>query len=527
MSGFPVDPGDDPEADERAFGLPERFRLNVASSYVRTGTTAIISLGLTPFLITSLGTDAFGIWIVSRLADLVSRGILEFGFAAATTKYVAEYKALGEHERLRGSIATSFWLLAALGVIAFVLGLGFAALFPDLFNISESLRESSQLLVVIVAVDLAVAIPGDAFSAGAGRAPTLRPDEWNLRGHWRRAGDRDCDRADRRRGPRTAWTRNRLDQPHRSTVAVPTDEASDPRAQPLAPSHRSTIPEAVRGLSAWLGVGQVSFLVLNRVDTMIVGAVVGVAAAGIYSVGQKLAQTIGQLSQPVAEVFYPHSSKLTAQRDHAGLRHSLVTERASSWPSPRRLALRSPCSRSPDRILVGTGFEEAATVVAFLAGTVAIWAVTNTGIAILMGSRKGTRARLIRAGEAVLNFALSITLASLIGLQGVALATLIAAAVANLGLLLPYVCRTTGVGLASFAGRLLLAHLPAAAGSLAVGLALARAIPATIPAVLAAAVLVLCTYVAILAMTGMQRAERRALLAPIRAVWARRNGRHA
>ena len=164
------------------------------------------------------------------------------------------------------------------------------------------------------------------------------------------------------------------------------------------------------GLSAWLGVGQVSFLVLNRVDTMIVGAVVGVAAAGIYSVGQKLAQTIGQLSQPVAEVFYPHSSKLTAQRDHAGLRHSLVTGTRIQLAVAAPLALTLAVLAKPGiESWVGTGFEEPPRCVAFLAGTVTISAVTNTGIAILMGPGRAREPGLIRAEEAVLNFALSIT----------------------------------------------------------------------------------------------------------------------
>ena len=101
-------------------------------------------------------------------------------------------------------------------------------------------------------------------------------------------------------------------------------------------------------------------------------------------------------------------------------------------------------------------------MVAFLAGTVAIWAVTNTGIAMLMGTRGHASPGLIRAGEALLNFALSMTLASIMGLEGVALATLIAAVVANLGFLLPYVCRDTGVRLSSLMTPLLLAHLPAA-----------------------------------------------------------------
>src|SRR5436190_42665 len=86
--------------DHRIVSLPRRFRRNVSTGYLKTGSSALITLVMTPVLIAGLGTEAFGIWIVIGSLALY-REILQFGFSTATPKYVAEYAALDDQERRR------------------------------------------------------------------------------------------------------------------------------------------------------------------------------------------------------------------------------------------------------------------------------------------------------------------------------------------------------------------------------------------------------------------------------------------
>jgi len=58
------EPAKKPEPEHRIVSLPRRFRRNVSTGYLKTGSTALITLVMTPVLITGLGTEAFGIWIV-------------------------------------------------------------------------------------------------------------------------------------------------------------------------------------------------------------------------------------------------------------------------------------------------------------------------------------------------------------------------------------------------------------------------------------------------------------------------------
>ncbi len=467
--------------------LPRRFRRNVSTGYLKTGSTALITLVMTPVLITGLGTEAFGIWIVVGSLALY-REILQFGFSTATPKYVAEYAALDDQERLRSSIATAFWMLAIPGAVALVLGLGLAAVFPQLFHVSSGLQGQTQVLVLIIAIDFALAIPTDAFGGvlvGLQRYDLLNTTLITV----------NVAQA-------IAWAvvivaGGGLVPLGASTVAISLlgqlwrYRVARRLVPGLSISPRSVDRKLVRpftGLSVWYAVQNVATLVLNRIDTIVVGIVLGVAAAGVYAVGQKFTLAIGQLLTPVSTVFFPHSSELSAQRDTAGLRRSLLTGTRILLAVAAPFALTLAILAGPlIQAWVGSGFDGAVPVVIFLAGAVSIWAVSETGLVMLEGDGRIRVPALIRASEAVLNFGLSLTLAHLIGLKGVALGTLLAAAAANLLVFIPHMCRQFGLELRVFAGSLIAAHAPPAATALAVGWLVTRADPSTVPALAAAA----------------------------------------
>jgi len=50
------------------------------------------------------------------------------------------------------------------------------------------------------------------------------------------------------------------------------------------------------GLSVWFAVIDIALILLVRIDVVVVGLAVGVAAAGVYAVGQKLVLAIHQLT---------------------------------------------------------------------------------------------------------------------------------------------------------------------------------------------------------------------------------------
>lgn len=492
--------------------LPIRYRRNVRSAYLTTAVIAVAALVTTPILARELGKEGFGIWVLVGSFALYLE-LLEFGFGKAAPKFVAEYAARGDERGLRATIATSFWILAALGSVAAVTGAVVAALFPSMFGISPELAGAAQILILLVLLDLAISIPSDTFGGvlmGLQRfylvnttlvvVTILQAVAWIVvllnGGGLVALGVVTVVLSLGGQLARFLLARRYVPQ---ASVA--------PRLVDRALARRFT------GLSVWFFVLDMSRVVVIRVDTIVVGLVVGVPAAGVYAVGQRLTLALEQLIEPLTKSFFPHSSTLAADGDREGLRRSLVvgTRLSLAIAAPIALSLAFLAEPLLDLWLgADSGFGDAAVVVVLLAAAVAIGALTRTGLLMLQGVGQVRVPALIVAGEALLNLTLSVVLAREMGLQGVALGTLIAVVVANLGVLYPFMCREFGVPIGELSATLARAHLPALAVAGAAGWLISGLDPSGI-VVLVAAPAVGLAYVAVFWFTGLSSDERRDL----------------
>lgn len=502
----------------RAAGpLPRRFGRNLTSGWARIVTQVAIAIVTTPILVHGLGKAEYGIWALA-LSLVLYLELFEFGLGTATVKYVAEHEALGDRERTRRAIATSFWTLLVLGLGALALGILIALAFPVLFDVSAESERAAQLLILLVSLDLAVSIPSDTFG-------------------------------------NTLLALQRFDLINATLIAVLVAQAVAwvivlalggglvalgvvtvalslvgqlsrflivKRLLPdVSVSPRYLDRKLVRplvGLSAWYALAETSTLAIARLDTVVVGLVIGVPEAAVYAVAQKLAFLVDQVIRPMLRMFFPHSTELAARHDRRALGEAISAATRVSLAIAGPLALALALLAEPVlRVWVGSGFAEGANVVVFLCAAAAIAALGGPGFLMLQGAGYARRPALLSTAEAALNLTLSVILGNRMGIEGVALATLIAASVVQVGLLLPYIGRVFGVLPLSLLGTLGRAHLPAALVALAVGLLLRRTDVSGLAEVLGAAAAVGGAYLATLAVTGLDRAERRVALGYLRA----------
>jgi O-antigen/teichoic acid export membrane protein len=488
--------------------LPIRYRRNVVSSYLTTGVIAVAALVTTPILARGLGPEGYGIWVLVASFALYLE-LLEFGFGKATPKFVAEFAARGDDAGVRATIATSFWILAVLGSIAAIVGAIVAALFPSIFGVSSDLRTAAQILILLVLVDLAVSIPSDTFGGvlmGLQRfylvnvtlvAVTIaQAIAWTivlaLDGGLVALGIVTV--ALSLSGQLARYLLARRHVPNASVR---------PRDVDRAMGRRFTT------LSVWFFVLDMSKVVLVRLDTVVVGIVVNVAGAGVYAVGQRLTLALEQLIEPLTKSFFPHSSSLSAAEDREGRRRSLMLGTRLSLAIAAPIALAMAFLAHPLlRLWLGSGFDDAAEVVVLLSASVTTTALTRTGLLMLQGVGDVRIPALITSGEAMLNLVLSVILAHAMGLKGVALGTLIAVLVANVGCFYPYMCRQFGLPIGTLSISLARAHVPALVLAGAVGWAISSADPTGV-VVLAGAFAIAAVYVGVFSFTGLAPDERR------------------
>lgn len=497
--------------------IPSRFRRNVASNYLNTATLTVVALVGTPILVRGLGQTEYGIWVLVG-STAAYFDLFNLGFGRASVKYVAEYHARGDHERVRRTLATAFLLLAVPAALALAAGVGLAFAIPHLFDIPPRLHGATTILVILISVDVAFSLATDV--SGGALTALQRYDILNatiiavlvLQ--------------------TTAWAV--LLALGYGIVALGVATAALGLAGQLARLilARRLIPGAslaprlfdrslvrpLAGLSWWMAVADAGRLVIARTDTIIVAAVVSVPAAAVYAVGQKLALLAARAVLAASQMFYPHASHLAATDDQDGLRRLLVrgTHIVMGIAIPISVVLGILAGPAIDA-WVGPKFEAARLVVVFLAGATVAKALTDTAMNVLRGTGRPKPHAVIVVAEAAANFALSVALGVTLGIAGVALATLIAAAVTNLFLLLPYTCRRFGVSLSGLITDIVRAHaLPAAAAAVVGVYAVGRDESPGLVRVVLWGTAMLAAYAVAYGATSLEATQRRGLLTRVR-----------
>jgi len=107
-----------------------------------------LSLLLTPYLLSRLGAELFGVWV---LIDALVRtiGLMDLGFGTSFVKHVAEYDARGDREGVSGvfSAGMVFYAAVALSIILVAFfGMGSILAF---FTIPAGLKESTRAVFVV------------------------------------------------------------------------------------------------------------------------------------------------------------------------------------------------------------------------------------------------------------------------------------------------------------------------------------------------------------------------------------------
>ena len=147
--------------------MKQSLIFNTLLNAVGTGWAFLISLALTPFLIHTLGKEAYGAWILATSFSIVSGylSLLDFGFQTSLVKFVAEHHARRENDALNQVVSAALCLFGSLGALAAILLTVFAEAFMTrVFNIPLELVGETRWLLYLLAVQVFFEFPGLVFS---------------------------------------------------------------------------------------------------------------------------------------------------------------------------------------------------------------------------------------------------------------------------------------------------------------------------------------------------------------------------
>lgn len=137
-----------------------RVLINSLYNIIGNALTIIIAFFLTPFMISHLGKEAYGIW--STIGQIFSYSyLLNIGFSASMTRYGSMAATQNNHQYMNNlvSTATAFYGFGATIIVIFTLC--FSPFFPNLFHISpEHSREGFITMLTVGLVTAATMFMG-------------------------------------------------------------------------------------------------------------------------------------------------------------------------------------------------------------------------------------------------------------------------------------------------------------------------------------------------------------------------------
>ena len=132
----------------------EKFIRNLLSNWAGMILGLLISFLLAPYVVRKLGNTYYGVWNI--IMDMTGYlGLLEMGVRQSIIRYVAKYRAVDDMDSLNRITSSAFSIYGVTSLVAAVISLGLAALFPYLVTVSTGTIPVARWVIVITGLNVA------------------------------------------------------------------------------------------------------------------------------------------------------------------------------------------------------------------------------------------------------------------------------------------------------------------------------------------------------------------------------------
>jgi O-antigen/teichoic acid export membrane protein len=438
-------------------GLPQNLGRNVAVNYLAVVAISITALVTTPILLHHLGADAFGVYALAG-SVVAYLQLFDMGFGAATIRQVAA-DAYRRPAGVIRTINTNFFALSWLGLLALFIGLFVAVISPTFFHVGGDLAHETVITFAILAIALAISIPFDTLG---GVIQAHQRFDWlslcNVSVTVLAAAG-GCAAVVLGYGLIGAAIAS-------AVAALLLHFFRWWLVRKLVPGVRLSLRlvdrTRLRGSareSGWFLIRDMTDLVINQADLVVVGMMLGPKQAAVYAVGLKLAQISRRAMKPLSQVFFPHASTLANNNEKHRLSLLLMDGTRVSLAIAVPIALVLTIMAQPLLSAWGVSRDleselgQTIAVLVLLAGARGLTAITDTAWWLLAGAGWIRVTAAVAVVESVVNLGASVALAKPLGPAGVALGTAIGLVCVGLPCSLVLAGRLTGVHLRTFLHR--------------------------------------------------------------------------
>ena len=439
---------------------------NIGTSYGIRALRALSVLVLTPYLFRRLGVEGFGTWsVLFTVATIFTLG--EYGATQGVTKYVSALHGKGETARLRDLLSAAVVFMLWLGVLALIVSVALAAAAGSV--VSRELEQPFQVGLVVIGATMLIRFPAGVY--GAALMGAQRYDLYN-------AGDAISVLAfmgGAVAAVELGWGIGGLSAAYAASLLIGSAALALllRRVDPALVVGPRRVDAAAR--RAVMGFGGTSLLVDSmdfiamRMDTLVVATLRSAGAAAPIAAATRVTAGVQALILPFVSVLLPMISELhAAGRSEEVRRRLLLSTRVAMQITVVTAGGIALFAEELVRQWLGPEAPDVtAPIVAVLMLVQILILTANPAMKVLLGIGRLRALRWLAVAEGIANLALSITLVSVMGALGAAIATLVTS-----GLLvpvrIPLACRATGCSSRRLLAEALLPATRGAAPALAV-----------------------------------------------------------
>ncbi|HET9467445.1 MAG TPA: polysaccharide deacetylase family protein [Vicinamibacterales bacterium] len=425
--------------------MRQRLLAGIASNVLGKFAAVGIWFVLTPFILNRVGPGGYALWVL--MGAVSSYGfLLDFGIGGAVVKYVAEHVERGEYRQAQATIASARWVYLGIALVAVALGVALAPFVPEWLGVAAEQHRSAQWVVILTAINVAVTI---AFTPPMSVLRGLqRHDLYNGVS----VVNSFVEAAAMTTALLTGWGVVGM-MAAAIPVSLATGLASARLVKNTAPQlpvgWRGGSPAAMRHLvsfSASLFAIQFAGRLQTKTAEFIIAAFGALSAVTPYAIARRLGGIAELIAVQCFKVVMPLASQLDAAADASRLRTLyIVASRVAIAVAVPIAAVLITLGAPILTFWVGLEYAQYARLVALLSIAGVIGTSQWPAVEILQGIARHKVVALASLGGGAANIGLSITLLPVLGLTGVAVATLVATGAAALFLVTPFANRILGV----------------------------------------------------------------------------------
>lgn len=418
------------------------IKINLLASWLSHGVALVVGFFLMPYVLHTLGDRNYGTWIfINSIAGYA--GLMYLGFGDTISRYVAAHRANGDWNRLNQIVNVVFVVYLTMGACA-LSAAGVLAWQAERWHVEAgvSLLEL-RLVILVLGVNVAAGMLGSVFGGilqGAQRFDLL--SSMGIAVDLLRAG--------------LTWVllQQQWGLLTLSLIFLAITLIENGfyvmAARKCIPELRFGVKylkwETLResfGFSAFAFLGAVASQVIYATDTVVIGAVLGAEAIVPYFIALRLCQYIRKPIEQVGSICMPRAGELHSRSDASALWRLLTESAGLTFVLTAGLLIGTAFfGTSLLQLWVGPGYDESWALLLILLGSQIVALPMGTVRSILFGMGHVRVPAILHVVEAAANLGLSLLLIKPWGLLGVALGTAVPVVAVELGILLPYVCRT-------------------------------------------------------------------------------------